>query len=123
MPKASIAILHLLLGVLSSARDFAGDLIHDNRGILARYGKPVFDGEVGPQTVVVPNEPPRPIERAVIGIAGFAPGSYEMEWRDPWGVKPAERQVVDAGEDGLQLQVARFDRHVACTIRRLPSAD
>jgi hypothetical protein len=41
--------LDIVLNETYNARDFAGDLIEDNRGILARSGKPVFDGEAGLQ--------------------------------------------------------------------------
>jgi hypothetical protein len=68
------------------------------------------------------NQPPRPIERATIEIAGLAPGGYRVEWRDPWGVQPPRRQIVEARDDRLQLSVERLERDVACSIDRLPAS-
>ena len=67
------------------------------------------------------NEPPRPIERATIEIAGFAPGGYRVEWRDPWGVEPTRSQVVEVSEETLRLPVSRLERDVACAIERVPA--
>jgi hypothetical protein len=38
-------------------------------------------------------------------------------------VKPAERQIVEARNDCLQLLVAHVERDVACKVKRMPSMD
>jgi len=64
------------------------------------------------------NQAPRPIERDLIEVRGFAPGSYEVEWRDPWGVKPVTTQLAKTENGCVRLAITGLERDIACKIKR-----
>ena len=64
---------------------------------------------------------PRPIENGVIELEGWTPGSYAVEWWDPWGVKPVEREIVEASGPLLRLGISALERDLACKIKPVPT--
>lgn len=67
------------------------------------------------------DEPPRPIEQATIRIGRFQPGSYGVEWVDPWGGGPARREMVESRDGHIDLLITRLERDIACKVKRVHS--
>lgn len=67
------------------------------------------------------DQPLRTIEQATIAVEGLEPGSYDVEWLDPWGVEPARRERVEGRDGRVQLVVEDLERDIACKVKRVPS--
>ena len=68
--------------------------------------------------VIAEKKQPEPIQAGTVRIDELAPGSYALEW---WDTHAGKILAVDQGtadENGLRISVPRFDRDIACKIRR-----